>query len=70
MSAAEEAVNAVMGEEEEEIVIEEGDHYGLSEREAKQIMLQVMSCVNYLHKNRLVHAGMVMGVLNVRATVH
>jgi serine/threonine protein kinase len=57
MMAAEDAVKAVTGEEEEEIVIEEGEHYGLDEEECKQVMLQVMSCVNYLHKNRLVHAG-------------
>lgn len=57
MAAAEDAVNAVIGEEKEEIVIEEGEHYGLGDAEAKQAMLQVLSCVNYLHKNRLVHAG-------------
>lgn len=57
MAATEDLVNAVVGEEkEEEIKIEEGDVYGIAESEAKEVMLQVLSCVNYLHKNKLVHA--------------
>ena len=50
-------VAEIAGEEEKESDIEEGEFYGLDEEDAKNVMTQVMSCVNYLHKNRLVHAG-------------
>ena len=50
-------VSAITGPEEEESDVEEGEHYGMDEDDVKAVMMQVLSCVNYLHKNRLVHAG-------------
>lgn len=50
-------VAAIAGETEEESDIEEGEFYGIAEEDAKNVVTQVMSCLNYLHKNRLVHAG-------------
>ena len=50
-------VAAITGDVEEESDTEEGEFYGIDEEDVKTIMMQVMSCVNYLHKNRLVHAG-------------
>jgi serine/threonine protein kinase len=60
VAGMDEMVKTITGETEEvESDVEEGDRYGLSEDEVKKIMLQILSCVNYLHKNRLVHAGTV-----------
>lgn len=53
---AEGMVQAITGPEDESD-IEEGEGYGMDEEEVKKVMFQVLSCVNYLHKNRLVHAG-------------
>jgi len=51
-------VTAITGPEEELSDIEEGEYYGMDETEVKKVILQVLSCVNYLHKNRLVHADL------------
>jgi len=50
-------VAAVVGEEEKLSDIEEGDSYGMDEEDVKTVVLQILSCTNYLHKNLLVHAG-------------
>ena len=58
VAGMDEMVKTMTGEaEEEESDVEEGDRYGMPEDEVKKVMLQILSCVNYLHKNRLVHAG-------------
>lgn len=45
-------------EEEEEEEQIEPDGRGLDEAIVKKIMFQLLSCVNYLHKNKLIHADL------------
>jgi serine/threonine protein kinase len=60
VAGMDEMVKTITGEAEEvESDVEEGDRYGMPEVEVKKVMLQILSCINYLHKNRLVHAGTV-----------
>ena len=50
-------MTALAGGDEDLSDIEQGPVYGIEEEDVKKVILQILSCVNYLHKNLLVHAG-------------